>query len=330
MSIGTVEKARTLLLLAGIACTAACGADPSPGTQPLHYGVVGIYDKTWGDYVLEHPKVFDFIIYQARLQKRGAGEIVPELKEIAAAKVGLIVNVQFYEERAQRGNREGAPAMLEPQHYEGLFASLLDATHGLPLGGLTIEEENIYWDGRAEFLSDLYTRVKRRYPDYTFYQWYSPRRKPSIAIPGKTWPSLPADGWVIDQYGIYGKDFQDYIGQMKALNKPLLAVVWASPQIRVGDHTASRDDKWWDAKGWQMTYSQLAVYQKYDVPVTFYMFAPRDGSEANTPLYQSKESCDTRFVEAFTSKTVPMVRSKQPIRLEIPKRRPEWIPGHCG
>jgi hypothetical protein len=292
---------------------------------------VGIYDKAWGDYVLDHPEDFDFIIYPARLQKRGADQIVPELKQIAEAGVDLIVNVQFYEEKAQRGNREGASAMHEPQHYEDLFASLLDATHGIPISGLTIEEENVFWDGRAEFLSDLYKRVKKRYPDYTFYQWYSPRRKPSIAIPGKTWPSLPADGWVIDQYGIYGKEFQAYIGEMKALNKPLLAVLWASPQIKVGDRKVARDKDWWEAKGWKMFYSQLAVYQKYDVPLTFYMFAPIDeGSKGNTPLYQSKDECDRRFVTAFTSKTLPMIRSKKPIRLEIPKRRPDWLPGYCG
>jgi hypothetical protein len=239
--------------------------------------------------------------------------------------------MQFYTERAQRGIRDNAKAVEPTDYYVNMFAAVLDKVPDLPMDAVTIEEENIYWGGRAEFLSEMYQRLKERYPARQFYQWYSPRRKPSIAIPGKTWPDLPSDGWVVDQYGIYGKEFEDYIDQMKALDKPLIAVVWASPQWKVGDKMKRHNMEWWDDLGWKYLYSHLATYRKHDVPVTFFMFTTEEGkSEQTIPLFLSKDPCDQKFVQAFVAQTLPMVRSGQRIPLKIPARRPAWIPGHCG
>jgi hypothetical protein len=307
------------------ACAAPCGADP------LHFTDPGIYGTAWARYAREHPDQFEFLIYQARLHKAAAGGIPQELKSLNAAGVRLVVDMQFYTERAQRGIREGAPPMEKPEYYVDMFAGVLDRVGDMPIEALTIEEENIYWDGRAEFLADMYHRLKTKYPQRDFYQWYSPRRKPSIAIPGKTWPDLPGDGWVVDQYGIYGQEFDDYIGQMKALKKPLIAVVWASPQWKVGDKSKSHNKIWWDKQGWKMLYSHLATYRRFDVPISFYMFTTEEGeSEQTIPLFQSKDQCDQKFFDAFLKQTLPMVRSGQNIPLRIPGRRPAWMPGYCG
>jgi hypothetical protein len=315
-----------------LAAAAALAALAAPcAAESLRFSDPGIYGTAWVPYALDNPDHFDFLIYQARLHKAGAASIPEALKALSDAGLRLVVDMQFYTERAQRGIRDEAPPMRETDYYVDLFAAVLDRVAAMPIDALTIEEENVYWGGRAEFLGEMYRRLKQRYPQRSFYQWYSPRRKPSIAIPGKTWPDLPSDGWVVDQYGIYGEEFEEYIGQMKALNKPLIAVVWASPQWKVGDKSKTHDQEWWDKQGWKMLYSHLATYRKHDVPVTFFMFTTEEGeSEQTIPLYQSKDQCDQKFLEAFVRNTLPMIRSGQRIQLRIPERRPAWIPGHCG
>jgi hypothetical protein len=313
--------------LALTACAATCGAASLRFTDP------GIYGTDWVRYALQKPDSFDWLIYQARLQQAGADRIPSELESLNKAGIRLVVNMEFLtkDQRGMQGIQAG-PKLEEPPHYVDMFASVLDRVGAMPIEALTIEEENLYEGGRGEFLGDLYSRLKEKYPNHNFYQWYSPRLTPSIAIPGKTWPNLPSDGWVVDQYGIYDKEFAEYIGQMMDLHKPLLGVVWACPQWRVGEHAKKHDEQWWDNKGWKMMYSQLATYRKYDVPVSFFMFANEDGPNGRktVALYQSKDQCDQKFLDAFVSGTLPMIRSGKSIPAAIPKQRPAWIPGHCG
>jgi len=316
---------KMLLAAAGMAIWTPCVTEALDGND------VGIYGNAWADYVLEHPRDFDFFIYQARLLNAPEGEIPDKVKAFKAAGVPVVLDMQFYANSAQRGMREGAPPMKDLRYYEDLFATVLDhvSRDAVPL--ITIEEENVHWDGRAEFLSDLYKAVKARFPERSFYQWYSPRLQPSIAIPGETWPDLPADGWVIDQYAVYGDKFASYITSVKRLNKPLLAVMWAVPQWRVADQSRRLDTEWWDKKGWKIFYSQLATYRKYDVPIALYAAAPRaEGDASNVALYQSDNDCDRKFFAALLAVTLPALRSDQRVAAEIPRQKPSWIPGHCG
>lgn len=292
---------------------------------------VGVYGNAWVDYVMEHPKTFDFFVYQARLLNTPADEISGKVKEFKAKGVPVVLDMQFYENSAQRGVREGAPPMKDVKHYEDLYAKVLNDVPRDAVPVITIDEENVYWGGRAEFLGELYKTLKARFPERSFYQWYSPRLKPSIAIPGETWPNLPADGWIIDQYAVSGDKFASYIASVKHLDKPLLAVMWTVPQWRPGDTSRHVDTEWWDTKAWKTFYSQVATYKKYDVPIALYAATPRsEGSAANAALYQSGNECDRKFFEALLSVTLPALRSGQHVAEEIPRQRPSWIPGHCG
>jgi hypothetical protein len=311
--------------------TALVVAVTPPAARAADGQDVGVYGNAWERYVLEHPNDFDFFIFQARTQRAAADEIPGKVKAFADAGVSVVLDMQFFEDTLQRGMREGAPPMKDMAHYEGLFASVLDNVPRDAVRLITIEEENVHWGGRAEFLADLYRALKADYPHFSFYQWYSPRRKPSIAIPGKTWPALPADGWVVDQYAIFGEDFDTYIGEMKRVGKPLLGVVWAVPQWRVADKARKLDTEWWDEKGWKMFYSQVATYRKYDTPIALYASAPRgERSDGSVALYESENACDKKFFAALLARTLPVVRSDKDIGLGIPRARPAWIPGHCG
>jgi hypothetical protein len=317
------STAATLLLgaaIAGISCTA---------TAAQGYGGAGIYGSAWVDFVVKHPKAFDSLMYQARLAKMPPDAVKSDLRRISRAGIKVIVGAQFFGSRDERGARNGAPPLREQAHYEGLFAPLLDDPE-LKVEFYAIEEENVPWGGHAELLSGLYRALKQKYPQQNFYQWYRPRRLPAPPIPGKEWPDLPADGWVIDQYALEGEKFEDYVGAIKSLGKAVHTVIWACPQWRVGDRKRSINTTWWDEKGWKVFYSQLAVASREDLPTTFFMFARSAAGQGTTPLYKSEDKCDARFLQRFLSDTVPVVNAKTRLPLRVPEKRPPWIPGGCG
>jgi hypothetical protein len=334
-----------MAMLAG-ACTPADSADQNEGEDTgsgrndvaaasmrpaaaLSFGDVGVYGSHWVEYLASEPAAFDFLMYQARVYSQAPGDVAGELSLLSDVGVRLAVVVMFFEHKAQRAAWDGAPALREPEYYEVLFDQLLNETASLDIDAFTMDEENVAQN--SEFLSDLYGRVKQRHPERNFYQWYSPTRKPNLAIPGKTRPAMPADGWVIDNYGVSGSDFFEYIGEMNRLDKPLLAVVWASPQWQVGDRSRRPNTRWWDRQGWKVFHSKLATYQYYDVPVAFFMFAPLDPDNPGyIPLYRSAEECSQRFFQAFRTRTIPHLRSRAEIPQTMPSARPDWIPGHCG
>ncbi|MEM9388419.1 MAG: hypothetical protein AAGA68_25455 [Pseudomonadota bacterium] len=303
---------------------------PKAKTQsPLEFGDIGVYGSHWVDYLAHERTDFDFIMYQARIHAQAPEDLAGDLSLLATAGVRLVVVAMFFESKSQRAARDDAPPLKSLDHYEAAFAGMLNATASLEIEIVTIDEENRA--ANAPFLSDLYDRVKRHYPAQDLYQWYSPTRKPSLAIPGKTRPAMPADGWVIDNYGVHGNDFFEYIAEMDKLDKPLLAVVWASPQWQVGDRSRRRNTRWWDSQGWKVFHSKLATYQHFEVPVAFFMFAPLDPDNPGyIPLYQSSDECSQNFLEAFRTRTIPRLRSSNEIPTQVPENRPAWIPGHCG
>jgi hypothetical protein len=302
----------------------------SAANAESRYGDVGIYGSAWLNFALEQPKVFDMFMYQARLTKAQPDKVAADLRRLSAAGTKVILGAQFFDTRDERGAREGAPPLRELSYYEGLFAPVLSRSD-LKIESVAIEEENIPWGGHAELLTGLYQSLKQRYPSQNFYQWYRPRRLPTPPIPGGEWPNLPADGWVIDQYALEGDGFLKYARAIKALGKPVLLVVWACPQWKIGDRGRSVNTSWWNERGWQIFYSQIAVASQEDLPTMFFMFARASGDkEGTTPLYRSTDQCDAKFLERFIADTVPFIKSGKRLPLAPPSRRPDWIPGGCG
>jgi len=315
--------ATTLFATLTLAATAAAGAES-------HYGSVGIYGNAWLNYALKQPKVFDTFMYQGRLTKTPPEQIAADLRRISGAGMSVFLDAQFFETGDQRGAREGAPPLRDLSYYEGAFAPLL-TQNDLKIDNVAIEEENIPEGGHAELLSGLYQNLKQRYPSQSFYQWYRPRRLPTPPIPGGEWPNLPADGWVIDQYALEGKDFVKYVHSIKALGKPVMLIVWACPQWKIGDHTRSINTSWWNEKGWRIFYSQIAIASHEDLPTMFFMFARASGDkQGTTPLYRSTDQCDAKFLDRFVADTIPAIKSGKRLPLEPPSQRPDWIPGGCG
>ena len=266
---------------------------------PIHHAEcikpeqIGLYGTSWVPWVvkLENAKRIGFIIYQVT-PKSSIADIINFLQECKKVNIKVVLDIEFYLDYEQRANTHTAKPLGSIEHYESIFARVLDNIIDFPVEAVTIEEENVYWSGRAEFLSNLYYRLKKRYPDIKFYQWYTPSKQ--LNIPGKEWPDLPSDGWIIDQYVMSGDMYEKYIQGIVALGKPIISIVWASPNWKVGQKGRVIDNGWWNKEGREIVQQQIVVNKKYNIPTTFYMFWLNE-DRVLLPLWKVKDKCVQKF-----------------------------------
>lgn len=125
------------------------------------------------------------------------------------------------------------------------------------LYAVTLGEENIFWDGRHQMLAELYQRVKTKYPTLPVSHWYSNTGRAS-GTPGFSWPWLPADGWLMDEYVPDATDFEQLVRRTRPLGCPLVQIAYAAPENHFGPVHRSIFD------------GQVRVARQYDVPLAFF------------------------------------------------------------
>lgn len=130
---------------------------------------------------------------------------------------------------------------------------------------ITLDEENISWGGWTEALTELYHRCKKRWPDLPVYQWWTPMEVPNVR--GGSWAALPADGWVIDLYGMGRERFEAKLLMALETGKPVIHIAWASPTYL---SYAGADN--WDPGGEQVLQDQIDVCRLYNVPVAYFCY----------------------------------------------------------
>ena len=132
------------------------------------------------------------------------------------------------------------------------------------LYAITLDEEQIFWNGWNAALTELYHRCKKRWPDLPVYQWWSPMQHPDVRAKSG-WIELPADGWVIDLYGQPRVAFEKKVVKSLETGKPLIHIVWASPDWP--DHSGAKS---WDEGGRKIFDDQLEICRGYNVPVAYF------------------------------------------------------------
>lgn len=289
---------------------------------------LGMYGTHWYPWMRGNREGGDLNIYQVT-PERDVEEVLEVLKAAQRNRIKVILDMLFYTSKQQRAAERGAAGLRSLEFYEGLFSRVLDHLGELPVEGVTIEEENVYWGGRAQFLGDLYRRLKARYNGIEFYQWYSSSR--TVNIPGDTWPGLPSDGWVIDPYQLKGLGYYRLVKGMMALGKPVVGVVWASPNWQSAAGERKWNPDWWNTEGWKTFYWQLSVNGHFNVPTAFFAFwlSAREKGRL-VPLWHSESHCAQEFLRQLVQRTFPMMRSTAVLPLKVPATRPKWIPALCA
>ena len=79
------------------------------------------------------------------------------------------------------------------------------------------------------------------------------------------WEALPADGWVIDLYGMRREAFEKKVVKCLETDKPLIHIAWASPEWHAYCGAES-----WDNGGRKVFDDQLEVCRSYNVPVAYF------------------------------------------------------------
>lgn len=248
----------TLALVVGAAT--AAGALPGP-REPLTAAHHGIYGG-WNDYFLRPDNGYDFLVMQAT---------VPHDPTAPDARVGSHYqaaatewNAQLHQAR-QAGKRVfaviflGLKSKLPLETLKQQFDFFMDNIDEQELYGISLAEENIYWDGHHDHLIELYRYAKAKY-DVPVYQWYTPRG----GTPGFSWPDLPADGWVIDEYSHLNPSYERFVREYKIHRLPMLSIIWAAPSMTDFAWKGLSDialDQQWD------------VHRKYGIPSSFFCWS---------------------------------------------------------
>jgi hypothetical protein len=235
---------------------------PVPARQPLTYKDSGIYGW-WQPYFWEGP--FDYVITQAIILPGDFGptkvtnncstlENIKEwnqslLKARAAGKRVLVV--------VSPGQGE---SFKEP-YYKALEQFLANINHE-ELYAISLGEENIPAADWVAALSDFYHRIKKKYPDLPVYQWYTCSSR-AMARPGFSYPLLPSDGWLSDEYVATPDDFEQAMRRYRMIGLPVINIIWAAPfysssrATSVPFHSGIFD-------------GQVRVSQKYNIPTAYF------------------------------------------------------------
>lgn len=255
-------------LLAAPLATAAVRAETVPARKPLTFRDSGIYGW-WQPYFWEGP--FDFVITQAfvvddpslRPGQNGAGvENAKRWNEYlkkarAAGKRVLVVTTPGQGQHLTEAYFEGLVTFLENIDHEELYA-------------ITLSEEHIFWDGRAEQMAEYYHRVKEKFPDLPVYQFYTNTSRAN-ALPGFTWPWVPADGWMIDEYSATPDDLAECLRRYRMLGQPVVNIVYAAPFYSSSGATSIQYHQ-------SIFDGQLRVLERYNVPTAYFCYDGPEGA----------------------------------------------------
>ena len=201
----------------------------------------------------ESPWTFYIMQYHAP-EKRRPGFDGATIRDMAKNGKKVIL-------RAGIGRLTESPSVDE---MERRLVNMLEEVNPNWLYAITLDEEQIFWNGWGEALAELYHRCKKRWPDLPVYQWWTPMEVPSVRAESG-WVALPADGWVIDLYGQPREQFEKKVVICLETGKPLIHIVWASPEW---PHWCGAES--WDDGGRDIFEDQLEICRAYNVPAAYF------------------------------------------------------------
>ena len=227
--------------------------------EPLSCQTTGFYGR-WNDYFHEAP--FDFYVLHAEMGFANhanfdilIGRWRDNLRRARAA--GKRVIADLYRVRPPDAPPVKAYSKAETDFWFEAIDRFLSHVAVDDLYAVTLGEENIFWDGRHQMLTEIFTRVKAKYPTLPVWQWYSNTGR-ATDCPGFQWPWLPADGYMVDEYTADAADFEQMIRRFRLLGAPVVQLAYAAPENHYGPVHRSIFD------------GQVRVARQYNVPLAFF------------------------------------------------------------
>jgi len=172
--------------------------------------------------------------------------------------------------RDESGNKLKKGVNLSNNDFEHALDFILDRTGDTKSLLLSLDEENVPWDGRLDQLSKAYKLLKRE-TDFTVYQWYSASKR-NNAPGSKGWPVLEADGWIFDQYRLTPKVYEEFVRDNKKISNNLVSVLWLSPNWNPNTRTRKADSQYWNNAGFDNFIEKLKINIDNGIPTVFFSF----------------------------------------------------------
>lgn len=255
------------------------------------FGVeIGFYSSGWTRVGISDGGLGKIFIYQVKYPPDPA-----HVKRISNAACAKEITILFRQEI----DPNHAVEALSQNSVDDVANSIVNGYQEIECSGhsLIIDEENIYWGGRAEILESMYRFLADRL-SIPIMQWYSSNKRNNA--PGfYKWPILSADGWVFDQYTMEPKVYEKYVDSMIQISQKLYSIVWFSPQWEVGAGKRVENDEYWNEYGRERFVHHVNTNIRNNIPTLFFAFF-LDRKNNPVPIYKIAES-DFRVKKFYES-----------------------------
>lgn len=243
--------------LLGILLATVCLQNPLYGVE------VGFYSSSWTQFGIEEGGLGKSFIYQVKYPPEEA--VVQRISKSACDKDIAIL----FRQEIDPNHTDGS---LDPVSIDAVSSSIYEAYKNISCSrhSLIVDEENIYWNGRAAVLEGLYRALTDRL-SIPILQWYSPNKRNNAPGVNK-WPVLSADGWVFDQYTMETGVYEKYVESMRAISERLYSVVWLSPQWEVGAGRRVVNHDYWNEYGKERFVRHVNTNIRNNIPTLFFAF----------------------------------------------------------
>lgn len=318
---GPIIRAVGAVLLVALSTLAQAGTAGSAAPSPF-----GIYGTRWAPWILEHPSRVGFWIYQLPFEP-GQSDFA-RIDSAARERLDVIAVQNVFRSNDERFMRTDD---ADPRPVSEVVVRLV-RTLGEPamdaVKAITLDEENLWVGGRGDYLSDIYLLMKELLPDMPVWQWFvdSPTRRDPVRDRYR----VPADGYVFDAYHFPPAAYEERVALYAARGKPVVSVLWASPNWVYGQRPKGRQARWWDSEGWRELFAKVLINRRHGVRTAFFMFdlSAADPAARLVPSFASEDACSRAFVRKFTETTLPRLAAADP-DLRVPARRPDWFAERC-
>jgi len=304
---------------------AKSSADPQP--KFAHVEQFGVYGTRWSDWVKLNNNLVGFYIYQIPRKTKPIDAVT--IEGITSTGVEVLAMQGIYPSFKERFMRQG----MSPDREVDDVVDQIEKNFSPPafdeIKIVSLDEENFWWNGRAEYLTDVYNQLKVRLRGRELWQWFNDNQHRFAPIEDRF--SVPADGYITDMYSVPLSDYETRLLGYVNQKKPVVSTLWASPNWKHGERAIGRQENWWDDEGWRILYAKTLINRRHGVRTAFFMYdLPYNSTEGRelTPNYKSEDPCARAFTAKLFNVTLPKLGAI-PNDSEIPAIRPEWMAERC-
>ena len=302
------------------------GVSAIPQTKSDHVEQFGVYGTRWADWVKLNHHLTGFYIYQIPRKTKPVN--AQTVKEISATGIEVLAMQAIWPSVKERFLRKGMRPDRELSNVVDQIALNFSAPAFDNIQVVSIVEENFWWNGRADYLTDIYHLLKSRMRNREIWQWFNDNQHQFAPVEDRF--KVPADGYIADMYSLSLSDYETRLREYVSQGKAVISTLWASPNWKHGQRAIGRQTDWWDREGWRTFYMKTLINRRYGVRTALFMYdlPYRGDGRKLTPNFKSEDPCVRAFTDKLFNVTLPQLGTI-PIDSAIPAIRPDWMAERC-